>query len=153
MKYALLALLILLGGCRKEVHFIKIDLTSHGLPFSILAPDSAVIMRKDYGIINDITVRKGDGFNIQIFESEVTIPDVEKAKLMQLASIWQDKYFLELVREDTDGFIFKKQPDSISVDFDFRRIKIVGNKEYVFQAGVVGSFTLEEVTQMYNAVR
>ena len=129
-----------------------LDLASFGLPLIVMAPDSASVIKKDYPIMRDITVRKGDNYYLQIFESKATLKDPADVKKSLLKSVQQNKYFKDLVMEEPDGFIFCKQPDSTLVNYDFRYIKIIGEEEIIFQAGMIGTFTLEDVQQMYGAV-
>jgi hypothetical protein len=55
--------------------------------------------------------------------------------------------------EEDQGFIFSKKADSLIVDYDFRFVKIIGDKELIFQSGLVGSFSLEDTKIMYNAIK
>ena len=129
-----------------------LDLVSYGLPITIMAPDSAEILKKEYNIMRDITIRKDNWYFVQIFESVVTTPDPVEVKKSQLESIKKDKYFKEIIREDESGFIFRKQIDSTLIDYDFRYIRIIGDKEIIFQTGLIGTFTLEDVERMYKSV-
>ncbi|MBK9984635.1 MAG: hypothetical protein IPP15_20100 [Saprospiraceae bacterium] len=128
------------------------DLDSYGIPMIIMAPDSAEVIKKDYSIMRDITIRKGNNYYVQIFESTATNPAVE-VKKNQLESVKQDKYFKELIQEDENGFIFQKQLDSAIIDYDFRYIKILNDREIIFQTGMIGTFSLEDVKLMYEGVK
>jgi hypothetical protein len=144
---------LLLLACRKEgLKLQKLDLQSYGLPITILAPDSAVVQKKEYSFMKDYTVKKGDGFFLQIFEFAAPKLDAAGEKLRQLASVREDPFFKEMIKEEDQGFIFSRQADSTAVEYDFRFIRILGDKELIFQTGLVGSFTLEDVRLMYKAV-
>ncbi|HZV69088.1 MAG TPA: hypothetical protein VFG10_06070 [Saprospiraceae bacterium] len=151
--FILLSFIIILMACGhpKSEKLSSLDLTPYGLPLSIHAPDSADVMKKEYNIMRDITIRKGDHFYVQIFESLAT-SDAAEVKRSQLESVKQDKYFKELILEEENGFIFRKELDSALVDYDFRYIRIMDDKEIIFQTGLIGTFTLEDVEQMYKAV-
>jgi hypothetical protein len=139
--------------CSDQPQFEVLDMRPYGLPLEILIPDTARVVRKEYDIMNDITIRSGSEFNIQIFQSEATHSDAGAIKGEQLQSIWQDPNFIELVLDEPHGFIFKKFAADKQEDFDFRYIKVIEHKEYLFQAGLVGSFTQEEVELMYRSVK
>lgn len=128
-----------------------LDLASYGIPLIIMAPDSAEVIRKDYNIMRDITIRKGNNYYLQIFESTAT-NDAAEVKKSQLESVMQDKYFQKLIQVDKNGFIFQKQLDSNLIDFDFRFIKILNDKEIIFQTGMIGTFSLADVQLMYEGV-
>lgn len=131
----------------------KLDLQSHGVPVTIMAPDSAIIQEKDYNFMRDITIQKGGQFFIQIFEFAAPKQDAAGEKLRQLAAVHEDPFFHEVIKEEDQGFIFSKMADSITLDYDFRYIRIIGDKELIFQTGLVGSYSLEDVKVMYNAVK
>ncbi|MGB3079932.1 MAG: hypothetical protein WBB31_12685 [Saprospiraceae bacterium] len=128
------------------------DLDLYGIPMIIMAPDSAEVIKKDYSIMRDITIRKGNNYYVQIFESSATNAAAE-VKKNQLESVKQDKYFKELIQEDENGFIFQKQLDSAIIDYDFRYIKILNDREIIFQTGMIGTFSLEDVKLMYEGVK
>lgn len=157
MKRALIflcLLAILPMACHKDDMLMKeLDLRPHGLQITIMAPDSAVIQEKDYNFMRDITVRKGDRFFLQIFEFAAPRQDAAGEKLRQLTAAREDPYFREVVMEEDQGFIFSKQADSTTVDYDFRYVKILGEKELIFQAGLVGTFSLPDIQRMYTAVK
>lgn len=157
MKFFPLSLIIgvaLLVACHTgDMPLQELDLSSHGIPITILAPDSAVVREKDYNFMRDITVRKGDRFFLQIFEFQASRLDAAGEKLRQLAAVHEDPYFKEVIKEEDQGFIFSKQSDSTLIDYDFRFVRILGDTELIFQSGLVGSFSLEDVERMYKAVR
>ena len=145
--------LIGLFSCRQDVvRLEKLDLQPQGLPLTILAPDSAEVQAKDYAFMRDITIRKGDNFFIQIFEFEASNLDAAGEKLKQLTSVKEDPFFKELITEEDQGFIFSRLQDSTKLNYDFRYVKILGLKELIFQTGLVGSFSLEDVRRMYKSV-
>ena len=157
MKNALLIACLALGflpSCRKDsINMQSLDLQPHGIPVTIMAPDSAVIQEKDYNFMRDITVKKGDQFFIQIFEFAAPKQDAAGEKLRQLTAVQEDPFFREVIKEEDQGFIFSKMADSTTLDYDFRYVRILGEKELIFQTGLVGSFSLEDVKLMYNAVK
>ena len=155
-KALLIACLILtfLPSCRRDkVNMQSLDLQSHGIPLTIMAPDSAVIQEKDYNFMRDITIKKGDQFFIQIFEFAAPKQDAAGEKLRQLTAVQEDPFFQEIIKEEDQGFIFSKMADSTTIDYDFRYVRILGDKELIFQTGLVGSFSLEDVKLMYNSIK
>lgn len=150
----MLVFFVLLAACHKEdIAMKELDLSSHGVPITIMAPDSAQIQEKDYNFMRDITVKSGDRFFLQIFEFGAPKQDAAGEKLRQLAAVREDPFFLEVIKEEDQGFIFSKKADSTHVDYDFRFVRILGDKELIFQSGLVGTFSLEDVQRMYKAVK
>jgi hypothetical protein len=158
MKRALISLsLIALAiiACRTDpaLPTIKpLDLNAYGIPMVIQAPDSTVVVVKNYQFMRDITIRKGVDFDIQLFEFASSKADAAGEKLHQLASVREDPFFRDIIREDDHGFIYSKQLDSLTIDYDFRKVKFFGERELVFQTGIAGSFTLDQVTRMYKSI-
>jgi len=157
MKYPSFILFLIIASlpaCKSDkVKFEKLDLQPHGIPISILAPDSAEVQEKDYTFMRDITIRKGDFYFVQIFEFDAANLDAAGEKLRQLTSVKADPFFKDLIKEDDLGFVYSRMQDSTKINYDFRFIKILGAKELIFQTGLVGSFTLDDVERMYKAVR
>jgi hypothetical protein len=157
MKIPLLIFVLIiavLASCRKDdMKMQNLDLTSYGIPLTIIAPDSAEVQEKPYPFMRDITIRKDNRYYVQIFEFEAPKLDAAGEKLRQLASVKEDPYFIEVVMEDEQGFIYSRTLDSTKLNYDFRYIKILGPKELIFQTGLVGTFTLEDVKRMYKSVK
>ncbi len=143
------------AGCTKKqsVKLVDLDLMSYEMPIMIKAPADAEIKKMDLIVQKDITVKSGDGFYLQIFESDVTNRDPKKVKEDLLKTVQENPYFSELVQEDPNGFIYKTQIDSTQENYSFRYVRIQGDKEYTFQTGMIGQFTLDQVRTMYNAVK
>jgi len=157
MKWVLLPALFIYCGllsCRRDpVPMSTLDLQPYGIPMIIRAPDSTEVVQKDYNFMRDITIRKLPGFDIQVFELNAPSDDAAGEKLHQLTSVREDPFFRELIHEDEYGFIYSKALDSATLDYDFRLVKLFGDKELIFQTGLAGSFTLEQVEWMYDCVK
>ena len=146
--------LLLLAACQQNKEGLSaLDLAPHGLPIVILAPDSATVQVKDYNFMRDITVRQDSSFFLQIFEFAAPKLDAAGEKLRQLTAVHEDPFFKEVIREDEQGFIFTRQSDSTALEYDFRYVRILGDKELIFQTGLVGTFSLEDVERMYVAIQ
>jgi len=154
-RFIILLLIVTLSvSCKNDPKSIlkPLDLHPYGIPVKIMAPDSAIVSMKDYSIMKDITVQKDDWYYVQIFQSTTSGNDTEEIKRNQLESVRQDKNFKEIVREDESGFIYEKQLSNDQLAYDFRYIKIIGDQEIIFQTGITGIYTLENVEIMYESV-
>jgi hypothetical protein len=154
IRSPLLQFLFFFTACQRhsDQDLRVLDLSTYGVPLTILAPEGAEINRKNYDIILDLTIRKGDHYFIQVFKSETTATDPDELKSRQLNSVKQEKNFGEIVRDEKDGFIYHRKPANSPVNYDFRFVKIKDGMEIIFQAGQVGEFTLEDVEMMYKSV-
>lgn len=144
-----------LGACTKkhQVKLVELDLMSYEMPIVIQAPEGAEINKMDLIVQKDITVKSGDGYYIQIFESDITNRDPQQVKAQLLETVQENPYFSQLIQEDPNGFIYKTQIDSTRENFSFRYVRLQGDKEYTFQTGMIGQFTLDQVRTMYEAVK
>lgn len=131
-----------------------LNLLQYNIPITILAPDSAKVVNSTLGVIQDVTVKsQEDNYSIQIFASEATTTSLPAIKTSQLLDIRNNPFFSKIVMEEEPGFIYENQLDSNLINYGFRYIRVQGDKEYVFQTGLVGQFSLEEVKRMYEAVK
>jgi len=129
------------------------NLLAHGLPITIMAPDSAKIESANLSFSKDVTIQKGDGYYVQIFSTDASTTDLVKIKNEKIAEVKGNPYFSEMVKEEEDGFIYKTAIDPEKENYGFRHIRIQGDKEYIFQTGLIGTFTLEQVETMYQSVK
>ena len=152
----LLIVLLILSACQSDSQkdWSQLDLLEYGVPLTIAAPDSVKVEKMSFGSIqDDITiVDEEENYSIQIYASDANTNDIAKVKADQLSSVKTNRYFSKIVEEEEQGFIYETAIDSI-ISYGFRHIEIQGDREYIFQTGLIGTFTLEEVKRMYDAVK
>lgn len=141
-------------GCKsdKAANYPSVDLLKHGFSIKVNAPADAKIEFDDFGIMQEVTIDKGDEYNIQILKSRANTNDVKKVISEQLQIVKSERYFSKIVEEYDNGFIFEKKIDD-RINFDFRCVKLQGDDEYMFQTGFAGKFTEENVRSMYKSVQ
>lgn len=145
---------ILLIACKADPKskYPKLDLMEYGFPLEIYAPEGAEVTKSDLGVMSDITIKGDDGYYVQIFGSDATVVDVKSVAKNQLQDVKGTPFFSKVVEEYDDGFVFEKKIDD-RINYDFRLVKILGDKEYIYQTGLVGTYTEEQVKDMMDAVR
>ncbi len=149
----ILVLIALLCSCKEAKPVLPtLDLLSQGLPLKIKAPEDVVVASSDLGIMKDVTVKNEEGFSIQIFESEATTLIIKDITQKIKADIEASLFFSKMVKEEDGGFIFEKKIDENYITYDFRRVQVVGDKQYVIQAGLSTQHSLENVEVMYASV-
>lgn len=157
MKKALAIIAIILCtfiSCKEQGPALEpLDLLSQGLPLKISAPADVEIVASDLGIIKDVTVKNDAGYSIQIFESEARILSPQTVSNNLKEEISNSLYFSKIMEEFDDGFIFEKKIDENYINYDFRHVKIRGDKQYVIQAGLSQQYTLDQVKVMYHSVQ
>ncbi|MEL6867059.1 MAG: hypothetical protein AAFP19_21730 [Bacteroidota bacterium] len=147
--------LMSLMACQQEnkTSLKTYDLLEYGVPVKILAPDSAEIETMDLVVQKDITVKKGKDYSIQIFSSTASTTDIKQLKANQMEEVRNNPFFSKVLKEEADGFIYELQIDSTHQSYGFRHFQIKGDNEYIFQTGLIGTFSQEAVEQMYEAVQ
>jgi len=145
---------LFLMNCKsdKSANYPSKDLLRHGFAISVKAPEDAEIKFDDYGLMQELTLIQGNEYNIQILKSETNTSNVKEALAAQMNLVKTDRYFSKVIEEYDNGFIFEKKIDE-NINYDFRYVKLIGEDEYIFQTGMVGTYTEESVREMYKSVQ
>jgi len=130
----------------------KTELMSHGFPIAMYVPEGAVIQKTDLGVMQDLTIKAKKNYYVQIFSSDLLTLDKKVVMNEKLVEAKSHRYFSKIISEEDDGFIFEKNVDGI-LNYDFRYVKIQGDKEFVFQTGLVGNYSEDDVKSMYASVK
>ena len=130
-----------------------LDLLSEGLALKILVPPGVKINSSDLGIMKDVTVKNDDGYSIQIFETSATKLNVLSIIEEKKAEVKSSQFFSQIISEEEDGFIFEKKIDENYINYDFRHVRIRGDKQYLIQSGLSSKNTLEQVQLMFKSVQ
>ena len=154
--FALLATLMI-WSCTPDGHekgWQPLDLLSHGVPVSVMAPPDAQVKsgKLKSALMKDLTIQGGDNYNVQLFYSPAITSDIAKLKNDHLQIVQDNRYFARIVREEVAGFIYQSVIDSTST-YGFRLVKLQGDMELNFQTGMNQLFTQEEAELMYEAVK
>lgn len=154
MRIVIILFVFVLISCGgdKSKNYPSTDLLKHGFAISVKAPENSEIKSDDFGVMQELTIKSGDYYNVQILKSKTNTTDVSLAVRGQKNIIKTDQYFTKLIEEYDNGFIFEKDIDG-NINYDFRYVKIIGDQEYVYQTGMMGTFTEEAVRTMYESVK
>ncbi len=148
----LLAVLVL-SACTPDPtsNYQELNLTSYGIPLSIMAPDSPTIKKEDWITQQSVSVTQGD-YDVQVWTGEAS-NDLATIKANKLAEVKSNKIFSSVIKEETDGFIFENKLDSSTLYYGFYHFIVQGDYLYTFQNGLRGNFTKEQAENMYEAVK
>lgn len=150
---SLVLIAVLMVSCQSKSKYNELDLMAHGVPIKIKAPENAVIKSDDIaGLFKDVTVKSGDDYYVQITSSEAFEKAIALRVAEELETVKKSAYFSKVVEQNEKGFVFEKLVND-TPSYDFRVIRLQGNQEYVFQTGLIGSFGLEAVQDMFKAVQ
>lgn len=142
-------------GCQSESSNMKpLDLLPYGVPVTINTPSETPTVKQGDGFLGDkeVTVKVDNDFDILIAHTAATSSDIALLKAEQISNVKDISTFSRIVEEKANGFIYETQVDSSNVFYGFRMIHLQGDREYVFQSGLMGAYSLEAVQNMYAAV-
>ena len=145
-------LTIACGSESNSVELVELDLLSEGMPVVIKAPADPLIETKTLGVDRVMTVRKGQDFYLDIFEASAVNRDKTAIKSKLLREVQGHPYYQKIISDDDNGFIYETAVDSSYINYGFRYFLLQGDKEYIFQTGMSGQYSLESVQTMYDAV-
>ncbi len=145
----LLAIVFLAFACSSD-NSTKHDLMKHGIPLTIYGPDSIDVKKEAFGSIIENYTIKGNNFSVELNVSNAETKDPTQLKKSYKSLIQGEAYFDKIVNEDENGFLYAKKIDSTLTTYNFRLVKVVGDKEYVFQPGMAESLTQTEAQQMFD---
>ena len=155
--YLIIAALILLFACQNsdsKGNMKALDLLQYGIPMTIMAPDSVAVKSGNLSFSKDVTIKgEAPGFDLQIFAYDATTTDIDAVKNEQLEQVKANPYFSKVLQNDPNGFLYEIALDSTNLSYGFKYVRVQGDKEYIFQNGMVGSFSLEDAEMMYEAVQ
>lgn len=148
-------LALLFSACKTEPvdSFTSLNLMKYGMPITIMAPDSADVKTDDLIVMQEVSVRSGEDYFVQIYSSDATTADLAVVKEKELMDAKKAPFFSKIVLDEPNGFIFESQLDSTHLSYGFRLVKIQGDKEYVFRNGMIGLFAKEDIEAMYQGVK
>ncbi len=141
------------GEDKSESAFVELDLLSYGMPIVIHAPADPVIEKINLTIQQNITVKKGPDYSLQIYQSDALVSNVAAIKARLLYEVQGHKFYQKIMSDDDQGFIYQTAIDTSNINYGFRYFRLQGDKEYVFQTALGGKFTLEAVQDMYDSVK
>ena len=147
-----LSISVVVTSCKSDLtdNWKEVSLLKYNVPLTIKLPDGAEFKENDFGIIKDLSIVGPDNFHLQIMASDALSSDLKKMISEKKLEARRHRYFSKFLEEYEDGFIFEKQIEDHYKSYDFRYIKISGNTEMVFQMGLMGRFSEDEVKNMYK---
>ena len=146
--------LFLFSACEKSPknNYKPLSLLPHGLAITVQAPENPVIKLTDMTVMKDLTIKKGTDYNIQIYSSAANTINLQQVKNEHLTEVKGNPYFKKVITDNPNGFIYEKQIDS-TMTYGFKYVHIQGDQEFIFQNGILGIYSLEEINGMYEAVQ
>ena len=154
-SFVISLLCLLFFACQQEpkTNLKPLNLLQYDIPLTIMAPDSAEVKTMDLLVQKDVTIKGGDDYFVQIFVSDAITTDTKKILADLMADVKKNRYFSKMVKEEENGFIYETMIDSTHTNYGFRQVRVQGDREFIFQTGLIGTFDQAQVEIMYNAVK
>ncbi len=129
-----------------------VDLMKYGIPYTINAPNDVNMTKIGSGSLSDVSIKNQSGYDIQVFMGNAFTNDLVKLKQQNKEAIGANPFFLKIVEEYDDGFLYEKTTDDGKRTYDFVIVKILGDKEINFQCGNSKEFSEQEVKSMVKSI-
>ena len=154
--YLIIGLSVILAGCESssKKQPSGISLMKYGIPISLNVPDDAVVSQGSSGRLStDVNIKSGADFHLHVFMTSAINSDLQAIKKRYKDDVVSNPYFIKMLEEFDDGFIFEiNSVSGFEKKYDFRRIILQGDKEILFQSGVTGEFDEKAVKKMYHSL-
>ena len=150
-----------LFSCREEKtqqniitsEYKPLDLMDKGIPLKVNVPEGTIVKVDVESFYKDITLKDNKDYFIQIIATEAFTNNIQDVKIEMEAEVRKNPFFSKMNLEEENGFIFEKKTNDTTFNYDFRYIKLESDQQYVFQAGLYGLFTKDQVKNMYESVK
>ena len=154
--FSLLIVVILLAACSSnEDGYLKpLNLLEYGIPLTILAPDSVDISKEKFGVYDEVAIKsqKSDDFDIRVYAGDATTSGIADVIAQQKQFLKDAGLISKTILDEPEGFIYETAVNSTLFSYGFRRILLMGDKEYIFQSGS-GIYTQTQAEEMYEATK
>jgi hypothetical protein len=128
------------------------DLLKYGIPDRILVPVNSTIAPLGSGKTTGITITAENDLEVQGIMTFSLTKNYQKLLLDKKREISSDPYFVKIVEETDNGFLFEKQVTEKAKAYDFRVLKIIGDQELTYLCGIKKEYTEAEVKEMMKWV-
>ncbi len=129
----------------------SLSLLKYGIPFDIASPSDAVARKISTGTQHNVSINNGKDYDVQVLMTPAIVKNIEQIKAEKKAALLANPYFMKVVEEMDNGFIYEKRYDD-SKAYDFFLVKIQGNHELSFECGSSGMYSEDQVKNMVKTV-
>ncbi len=152
--FVIFSFVFLTASCGDEApQYPDLALSPYGVPITLPAPEGSQVEKSDLGgMFTEILIKGSDDYQLQVISNDAVTTNLDSLLGLQKENVRSERYFKEMITEDSDGFVYLRQVDSLNF-YDFRHIKVIGEKEYIFQASFLGQFDQSAAEDMYKAAQ
>jgi hypothetical protein len=153
LRYIVIPALIVIAfvAC-KNVETTKsqsgVDLLKYGIADKINPPSNAVVTHTIKGKLTGVSISASEGLEVQAVMSLSYTQDFKKLIQDRKREILTDPFFVKIVEETDNGFLFEKQVSPTTKAYDFRIIKLIGDNEVTYMCGISKEYSESEAKSM-----
>jgi hypothetical protein len=130
----------------------EVDLLAYGIPIKINAPEKFEVKKTTFSSHDNFTIKGDNNYSMEIFVSDATVNEPMTIKKELLEFTQGNKFFSELVLDQDNGFIYKLVIDSSNVFYGFRKVKIQGSSQYVFQNPIMSQYDEVMARSLFESI-
>ena len=144
---------LLLIGCKADTDsWQETDLMSHGLPVKIDAPADLEVTKSLFSGSEEFKLSGASGYGMNVLVLEASLPSESVVKSELESIVARGKYFNKFIESEDNGFVYQITTDSVHSVFGFRKVKIQGGKQYVFQNPYMSRLTEDQAKKLYHSI-
>lgn len=146
-------LFFLIAGCADDhASWKETDMMKYGLPIKMKVPEGVEVLKSSVANSDEFKLTGPEGFGMTILMEDASTSDAAKAK-GELEKIIKDgRYFDGFIRNEPNGFVYQLTIDSTRTAFCFRKVKIQGGKQIIFQNPYMSKLSEEQALSYYEAI-
>lgn len=148
---SLFLILFLIACSRPPSGMSWYQLQNGGLDIKIPTPKGVSEHFKAYPGVEDYLLQSPDGFDLQLYSFEIIDQKLNEEIQKQLMIARMEADFDTILVSSDDGFIYRRRTSENEEDFDFRLIRVLKDREVIFQSGQTVRHTRPQIDLMYEA--
>ena len=128
------------------------DLMQYGLPVKIKAPANIEVNRSPFSGSEEFQLSGPKNYGMTVLMLDATTPNTREVKAELEDLVKKGKYFSDFVISEDDGFVYRIAIDSLHAVYGFRKVKIQGGKQIIFQNPYMSKLSEEQALRLYQSL-
>ena len=152
--FGLICILFLFVSCSGDPssRWQETDLMQYGLPVKIQAPANIEVNRSPFSGSEEFQLTGPKDYGMTVLVLDATTPNATEVKSELEELVKRGKYFSDFIVSEDDGFVYRISIDSLHAVYGFRKVKIQGGKQIIFQNPYMSKLTEEQARRLYTSL-
>jgi hypothetical protein len=155
LRHIFIVLAISLTACNSSTKSKtpgEVSLMKYGIPDEIYPSSTPTITPMQSKGLSNVSIALDSTSEIQAFFGPTMTKNLAKLKEDRKREILTNPFFVKIIEENDEGFVYEKQVDSLTRSYDFRVIKQIGDSELIYQCGNKKEYSEAEAKAMMKVV-